>query len=345
MTEQRIKTGDSSTNIQIGTITQGLTVSEVRQIALDIFRANFFNLSTVAKNIAEQRAKKITEDFLNKLQMQHPQGLQLAQDPDFQHALFTVQKEHARCEDKDLGELLVDLLVDRTKQQSRSILQIVLNESLTVAPKLTLDQLAALSLVFVLRYTEDPSIKTHQRLWDYLDRYLAPFAPLISAKAACYQHLEYSGCGTVVPEKINLAEQFRKNYGGLFSVGFSATRRMAKLLSIKDSHPIFIRCINDSSRYQINAINEKAIRSECERFGVLEEDVKKVLDLYNESLMERDEVQKLIIKSRGFMRTVFDVWENSQMGHFTLTSVGIAIGHANVKKNVGKFTDISIWIN
>ncbi len=30
---------------------------------------------------------------------------------------------------------------------------------------------------------------------------------------------------------------------------------------------------------------------------------------------------------------------------FTLTSVGIAIGHANIKRPVSKFSNLSIWIN
>ena len=49
--------------------------------------------------------------------------------------------------------------------------------------------------------------------------------------------------------------------------------------------------------------------------------------------------------TRPYMASMIDVWENSLMKNFTLTSVGIAIGHANVKKNLGEFTDLSIWIN
>lgn len=53
--------------------------------------------------------------------------------------LFSAQKEHARIGDEDLGDLLVQLLVDRTKVRDRNLVQIALNESLEVAPKLTPD--------------------------------------------------------------------------------------------------------------------------------------------------------------------------------------------------------------
>jgi len=155
MNDQSQKAGDNSTNVQARDITVycGPSLSEVRQVALDVFRANFIELSGTARDIARERAEEITEDFLRKLQEQHAAGLGQAQEPDFQHSLFTVQKEYARCGDKALGDLLVDLLVDRTKHPSRTILQIVLNESLAVAPKLTPDQLAALSVIFLFKYS------------------------------------------------------------------------------------------------------------------------------------------------------------------------------------------------
>jgi len=61
--------------------------------------------------------------------------------------------------------------------------------------------------------------------------------------------------------------------------------------------------------------------------------------------MSNEEIQEYIIQTRGYMRHVFEVWKVSNMNRFTLTSVGIAIGHANIKKSLGEFTNLSIWIN
>jgi len=347
MSDQTQKAGDNSTNIQAGSITvhQGPSIAEVRQLALDVFRANFFELAGEAKNIARQRAEEVTEQFLKQLQQQHAEGLKQAQEPDFQHALFTVQKEYARCGDRELGDLLVDLLVDRTKHESRSILQIVLNESLSVAPKLTRDQLAALSLIFLFKYTINYGIRNHQTLWEYLDRYVAPFADVISDKVACYQHLEYSGCGTVGLGTVDLAEVFKRQYDALFSKGFDETQFQSKQLTMPLTHRIFLPCVNDNARRQVNGMNEDVIRSECKRLELSDDDTNKLVSLHNETLMNADEIKSKIIEARRYMGRVFDIWSNSSMSRFTLTSVGIAIGHANVKKNLGEFTDLSIWIN
>ena len=240
---------------------------------------------------------------------------------------------------------MVDLLVDRTKHESRTILQIVLNESLSVAPKLTPDQLAVLSVAFLFKYTINQGIMNHETFWDYLDRYIAPFANLITEKAACYQHLEYSGCGTVGLGSVALAEVFRRNYGGLFSKGFDEAQFQAKQFAIPISHAILCPCINDSARQQVNGINEDVVKKEAKRLGLSEDDIGKLVGLHNETLMNADEVQKRILEARPYMERVFKTWTDSNMSHFTLTSVGISIGHANIKKNLGEFTNLGIWIN
>jgi len=106
MASQTQKAGDSSTNIQAESIAihQGVSLEAVRQVALDVFRVNFYELAGEAKDIAQRRAEEITEDFLRKLEQENATGLKQSQQPDFQHALFTVQKEYARCGDKELGE-------------------------------------------------------------------------------------------------------------------------------------------------------------------------------------------------------------------------------------------------
>src|SRR5690625_3839510 len=107
MTKKTQKSGDKSTNIQAEeiNINQGLSYSEVKEVALDVFKSNFYELSGIAKETARERAETITEEFLQKLNDENPSGFKKADDPDFQHALFTVQKEYARTGDEQLGDL------------------------------------------------------------------------------------------------------------------------------------------------------------------------------------------------------------------------------------------------
>ena len=199
--DQKQHVVEGSTAIQAGgnvTIAKvGLTYSEVKAVALDVFRENFYKLGKVANETAKLRAEEITDEFFAKLQEEHPNGLDRSQDPDFQYALFTVQKEYARNGDKDLGDLLVDLLVDRSKQEQRNILQIVLNESLSTAPKLTESQLANLAVIFLFRYTQSYGIGNQEMLGEFFDKHALPFVDKVVKNSASYQHLEFTGCGAI----------------------------------------------------------------------------------------------------------------------------------------------------
>jgi len=62
-------------------------------------------------------------------------------------------------------------------------------------------------------------------------------------------------------------------------------------------------------------------------------------------MMNPEELKTFLIGFRTYMAQVFDVWEGSFMQNLSLTSVGVAIAHANIKRHIGEFTDLSIWIN
>lgn len=341
------KAGEKSTNIQTESITinQGITYVDVREIALDVFRSNFIQLSEQAADVAKARAEEITDKFLRELEEQYGKGIINAQDPDFQYALFTIQKEYARTGDEDLGDLLVDLLVDRTRHEKRTILQIVLNESLSIAPKLTNDQIAALSIVFLIKYTINKRLNNLPTFLSYLDSYIAPFASILTKNASCYQHLEFAGCGSVGIGQADIIEVLKKNYKGLFSNGFSEEEIEKGNINLSDYPSFFTRCLHDSKKMQINAISEEKLKEKANYFGISEQDLNSLISLNNTVLMSNDEISFYIIRERDYMENVFKIWKESYMKNFTLTSVGIAIGHANVKRNLGEFTDLSTWIN
>lgn len=347
MSSQKQAGGDNSTNIQAGEITiqHGVSYTEVKDIALQVFKLNFQELAGQAKDIARARAEEITEQFLQALKTQNEAGFKQAQDPDFQHGLFTVQKQYARTGDKQLGDLLVDILVDRTKQNQRSILQIVLNESLEVAPKLTEDHLAALSATFLMKYVVNKGINSVDALGLFLDTYLQPFLAHIPIKAAAYQHLEYSGCASIGLGRQNIAAAFYVLYSGLFSKGFEVTELANLNVGVTANSTLLTACIHNGGKLQLCAINEEVFRDIAGKQEVESADIDKLLALANASRMSDSETQEYLVKLRPYMGDLFKVWNDTPIGQLTLTSVGIAIAHANVKKGLGKFTDLSIWIN
>lgn len=348
--DQEQNVAEGSTAIQargnVTITTNGLTYAEVRDVALDVFRANFYELSDVAKKTAKARAEEITEDFLSKLQKEYPAGLEKSNDPDFQYALLTTQMEYAKNGDKNLSDLLVDLLVDRSKQQQRDILQIVLNESLRTAPKLTEEQLAALAVIFLFKYTQNFSIVNHQTFGDYLDKYVAPFTSKIVKNRACYQHLEFASCGTIGLGELSLESILGTNYQGQFLKGFDTNEITKRGISTSLAKIFFIPCLNDPSRVQVCFNSKELLNKTFEEHGITPEDRSKITSLFDTEKMSDTEIKDKCIATRHYMADLFETWSESLMKNFTLTSVGIAIGHANIKRLVGgEFANLSIWIN
>jgi hypothetical protein len=323
----------------------GLTYSEMRQVALDVFKANFYELAGMAKDTVDARAEEITEAVLKKLHAENPSGFSKFVDPDFQYALFTVQKEYARCGDKELGDLLVDLLVDRSKHGQRDFLQIVLNECLNTAPKLTDVQLAALAVIFTFKFTQNYGLLNHELLGQYLDQYLLPFVGKLTKNPACYQHLEFSGCGSVGLAGNTLEGILSNIYQGQFLKGFDEAEIANRNLSVGLDPRFFIVCLNDPTKVQVNSNSKESLISHLDRHSVSSEDKSKIIDLFDLGKMNEHEVRETLIALRPYMSDVLDTWTNSSMQTLTLTSVGIGIGHANIKRLVGEFADLSLWIN
>jgi hypothetical protein len=346
--EQEQKVGDRSIGVQAGgdvnIVNIGVTAAEARAIALDVAKATIYELTGTAKELASVRVEEITTRVIEKLACEFPQGLQKAKDPDFQYALFTVQKEYARTGDKNLGDLLVDLLVDRSKHDKRDILQIVLNESLVTAPKLTESQLAALAMIFLFKYTQNHGLGTHPLLGEYFDKFVLPFVKNLSKSQAGYQHLVFAGCGSILVGK-PLEEILGKTYQGLFFNGFDMSEIENREITLGLDLRFFIPCLNNQSKLQVKSLNTDGLEKYLEAQGVSQEDKRQIMRLFDTEKMSASEIKEKVIAIRPYMEQLIDVWNDSSMKLFNLTSVGMAIGHANIKRYAGEFANLAIWIN
>lgn len=348
--KQHQRSGSNSTNIQAArdvkevTVVSGMTYSEVREIAKDVFEANFYKLSDIAAQTAKERADKLLDSYLDKLSERNPSAIKSSNDPDMQYALFTAQKEFARIGDEDLGEMLVNLLVDRAAHNERSLMQIVLNESLSIVPKLTVNQMDTLSIIFILKYTKYLRMDNLMALHDYIDRRLVPFLSNLTEVPACYQHLEFTGCGAISIVSRKIEEIFRDNYPGIFCKGFT----LEKIESIVDKQEvrdaILIPCLHDKDLWQVKAIDGEAIEKIAHTAGADRELIKKIQNMQMSHLMNTQEVKDCLLRIHPKIAELFKYWDNSYMKNMTLTSVGIAIAHANILRKTNEYFDLTIWI-
>lgn len=338
---QKQQSGNNSVNIQAHEIKFGLTYKDVKDIVMDVFESNFQRLSQEAAQTAMVRAEELVDSFLSKLEIEAPDAIAETKNPDMQYALYTAQKEYARTGDRDLCDMLVNLLVERTKLSQRDLIQIVINESLNVAPKLTLDQLDVLSIVFLLKYTMNNGVTSLERLGLYIDKYLLPFINNLSIKNSTYQHLEFASCGNITVLETELNEIFLNNYAGLFNRGF--TEEQIKDFPDKENY-LLIRCLHNSDKFQIDALNDEELERKISNSSLNQDEKQRIRTLFNAERMSKEEVKDYLLKLRPQIKVLFDVWESSSISRMTLTSVGIAIAHANIYRKINEKFDLSIWI-
>lgn len=341
---QKQEGAEKSTNLQAQNITlnQGISYSDAKEIAKDVFKNNFLELSQAALAKAETRANDLIEDFLVKIEKEKPQAINSVESPSMQYALFSAQKEYAKTGDKELSDILVDLLVERADKEERSLIQIVLDESIEVSSKLTNPQFDVLSLVFLLKYTQNYTIRNVKTLHDYVLAHLIPFCDNLTQENSCYQHLEYSKCASIlVGPKIE--EQFRNQYRGIFQKGFTNEQIEKSLGDYSKTKGLFIPCLRDNTLVQIGALNDKALDDMLEKTDMPLGEKNKVKSMFSQNLMSSEKVLDSLKEIHPSMEKLIKVW-NETMHQVNLTSVGIALGRANIKRKTNIDIDLRIWI-
>lgn len=338
--------GKNSINQQAEEIinSYGLTYSEVKEIALDVFKNNFYQLASEANDLAYERAKKFIEDYINELIKDNPIGIQQCQNPDFQYVLFEAQKNYARTGDEKQEQLLINLLVERSKQVERNTLQIVLNESISVINKLTQKQIDLLSFIYLIRYTKNSLEPTINNLVLYFVQYFKPIINGISENYTDIQHLLYTGCGTESIGSVNIYTILKDRYPGIFSKGFSKNEYEKLQIQKPLTDSLFNKATTNEDRYYIYATSYDNLDEIASRHGFNNEDKSKLKNLLKQSLMSENEIKKVISDNCNFMSEAMEIFNKTEISHFFLSSVGITIAHANMKHKLGAFANLDIWI-
>ncbi|MBX9804819.1 MAG: hypothetical protein K2Y18_03580 [Alphaproteobacteria bacterium] len=339
------KSGDNSVNVQAGTliVEAGLTYQDVKDIARDLFSENFLVLQKEAKETASQRAQEVVECFLNKLQETNPLPLESLKSPDMQISLFNAQKGYAQIGKRELADLLVDILV-RRKQAVEELQKIVLSESILVAPLLLQRQLNAISVRFVLSYSMQGNILNIESFRDYFKEYLLPFCSELATEASDYQHIDYTKCGSISISGSNLFDILKKNYPAVFTKGFDKSSIETIALNPDQEHKLFIPCLRDPSKFQVSALNSDVIDMLGKKYDIDESKISQLKALQNTNSMLENEIEDDINQIDPNFKNLFKTWKTSSLQSLQLTSVGIALAQANIKRITGIDLDLGIWI-
>lgn len=198
ISETHITTASNGGLVVGGNFNTGISYQDARQIASDVFRENIIKFRGEAEIVATKRAAHISDQLIFYLYENNPKAIASLADPGMQIDLFEAQKGYARSGDIDLEQMLVGLLAERAAEEQRSSKRIILEQSITVVPKLTNVHLDSLTLVFLLTRVSLRNLGGSHALARHLKMTLEPLIENLSVDLPCYEHLEYANCGSIM---------------------------------------------------------------------------------------------------------------------------------------------------
>jgi hypothetical protein len=329
-------------------INQGVSPTDMKTI-LDALASQQITYTAVAREIVDARLFDFEERILRRFAEDNKVRAEAFKDPDFQYLLTRAQHAHARSGDEDIRDTLVDLIAERSKQTDRNRLALSLNQAVEKAALLTKNEFAELSVSYLYRYTLNHTVNNFQKLTEYLSTSTAPFLNDLSREESSFSYIESQGCGTVSITSMTLRDIIAANYGGLISKGwdeeaFSSLVTQYGLLPFANNPQVFRSCLQDASKKQANAVRKDVFEEVGRAAGMTPEQITGVWTNFEATMMSRDELVAALEPLFTSAGKLFSLWDETPLKSLLLTSVGIAIAHANSVRVAGFDADLSIWI-
>jgi hypothetical protein len=297
-----------------------------------------------ARQIADQRFASFQEELLKRFTDPKQANPDAFRDPDFQYLIGDAQEAFARSGDEAVRDTLIDIIARRSLEKTRNRLAITLNDAATKAANLTENEFAALSLSYLVRYTVNNGVNTFSAFCDYLKSHLQPFVRNISPEQSSFWHMQAQACGSIEIGEVDLVVALRGRYTGVLGDGFARQQLEDHLPDGKKTalDNFIIPCINDASKLQPSAIRfdvwkEIALPSS----GLSEQELQNVWNLFESTIPD---LVKRTTDAVPELAELFNIWKATPLKQFSLTSVGIAIGHANAARVIGLTASLDVWI-
>lgn len=351
----RQTSGDNSHNQQALTIKNvyknyGPSEAQLIESQIEVFRKNMPVLAQAAADLIVERALEFSEKLITEKISNKPELLNAFKDPGMQMASLEAQRQYARTGDKDVFDLLIDLVAERADQTHRNLLQITLDESLEVIPKLTPEHVDALTIIFITKEAHFDNVDTLEALDKFLEEYIKPFCNYLQVGSSCAVHLQYSKCATLVqvnaPSFIyGVSNKILWTYAACFNKGISLSKFIEKYGAIEDyPSEAFMPCLRDDKLIQVVASSEGDLRNRIDHFNLDSVKTGNLINCWQTSMMSYEEAVVDLEKDRPYMRDLNAVYNSIALPSLRLTGVGITIAHANLRRKTKITLDLASWV-
>jgi hypothetical protein len=347
MNEQNGSASENSTVIQSGRDTVvGIGGTELKVI-LDSVVNNAAEqgsrFTVIAGEIVDRRIAEFEQKLLQRFNDSKKADVGAFKEPDFQYVVAKARSAYARNGDDTTCEMLVDLIAQRSKLESKSRLSLSLNQAIEKAAFLTKAEFSELSFSYLVTRAHAKGLYSFSDLAHFLDA-IVPIGLGVADDRFSYEYLEAQSLGAVGGESTSVYWHVRRNYPALLSRGFGNVR-LQFLFMLIDKYepllPLLFPSIHDKTRLQIFVADQDEFRAKMRAAGLSEFAIVDVWEAFEKTLIKEDMFWLKFVSHSKLYSLIQRLWK-PPISRLKLTSVGVAIGHCYTLRQIPKYKfDIS----
>ena len=336
--DQKVDTGSIAIQSQRDT-NIGLTAEQV----IDAISQQLPAFGMIAREIVDARVQVFKDEVHKKLANQEAR-LEAFGDPGFVSTLHAAQKSYAISGDREVNDMLVDLISRRSLEESRTRKSLSLDQAVEATGNLTKTEFAELSVSYIFGYTSNHGINNIDTFSQYLRNHIDPFVDDISLHDSAYSYLEAQRCATVSMGSSDFRSIMVANYAGLMSKGVEEATFAAIMPSGSLPQSLLTQCLHNPALAQLNATSKDVFMTAGKAAEVPDEATNQLWATFEQSLMTSEEFVAAYEPHVPNLRRFVSAWDETPLSHLQLTTIGIAIGYTNAIRMTPMTADLGIWI-
>ncbi len=351
--DQKIESVNQSTIVQAkGDINfNGITAETAMEICKYVVKAELAVYTQDARVEAEKRLSDISKKTIDRITSLKEDLLYRFKEPAIQMALNETFKNHIASGNEELGENLIDLLIERLKVQERTTEQSIIDEARNIIPKLSSNTVSLLAIMVFSKLIFPYNKKQYDDL-------LLKLAPLVgrlkNISSLDIAHLKQVGCGYGTPA-IHFTESLEKVLLSIYDLFFRHNISLNELNSVFQKHSQLINSLHTDFLYimslfstegQYASFNIGSTKTVTVSFNQANKDYLIPLfeDLKNKAIpFTEDEVRYYHIQKDSRWQFAFEIFKNEQITTFQLNPVGTYIGIRQLTKICEKPIPMSLF--
>lgn len=263
-------------------------------------------------------------------------------EPAVQASMVEAARVSGIKSDESLRKLLAKLVVRRVSDEivTQELPPIVYAEAIKVVEQLTDNQLKIITFLFILRYTKNDGIVSPGQLLAYITAMIRPFLNF-EKRVQDFQHIEYSGAALQSIGSWNLYGTLASSYPEAFPRMFEEESVKAIGLTVSQAKKIFTFDEQDNKYILLSKGADLEAKMKSAR---LNEERKSTVRSYASYTPTETDVKAWLQKMDGDAVKLMKVFDESEVSHYRLTSVGFALGITYWEQVVGAKVNHAIWI-